>query len=131
VCDSGGPYLYDLASDPTEFTNVAGDEEYREVLEYLEARLEFHAQQKALVDPDLEVSSSDGVDYLAVWKEAGGAVPWIETDQTKEDEGGGDEEDVAALPITSALPEAPNIVFILLDDVGLNDGPRLRADLRA
>ena len=104
-----GTYLFNHEDDPNELTNLAGLEEYAETQAQLQARLAFY-QESADVTPDLQFDGDSNI----VWGEVGGVVPWQDDPPEREEE-----------QITEALAGAPNIVFIMLDDVGVNDGMRI------
>ena len=104
-----GTYLFNHEDDPNELTNLAGLEEYAKTQAQLQARLAFY-QESADVTPDLQFDGDSNI----VWGEVGGVVPWQDDPPKREEE-----------QITEALAGAPNIVFIMLDDVGVNDGMRI------
>ena len=107
--EDNGPYLYDLAADPTESTNLYAADSHAQVLGNIEERLDFFLEAAANVVYDFEQPSD-----RSIWESAGGIVPWLNID-----EGPPAKEQQEPGQATSA---APNLVFILLDDVGLNDG---------
>ncbi len=97
-------FLFDLSVDPFESTNVYSDSAYSVARSELEERFDFFQGSAR--------ESEKAVKPVAqVWKKAGGVVPYID----------------AAIPAkqhvesSSPVKGAPNFLFLLMDDVGLND----------
>ena len=97
--------LYDITTDPYEDENVYGRNP--DVTAILEERLAYWEANS--VEPSTESYSGK----TSTWESAGGAVPW----------GGDSAEDTDKPTYTQSYSnsDAPHIVFIMADDLGIND----------
>lgn len=97
--------LFDVETDPYEANDISGVAANAAVLASLQQRLEYFASLNGVAD--LQSTSGNGL----IFSEAGGVVPWLDYDTlpTRVNRSG------------TASEGAPNLVFILLDDVGWND----------
>jgi len=103
----GATYLFDLSVDVGEEIDLSGDDVYADVLMDLKARMAHFQSLNASMDPE---QSGDE----EVWRLAGGYVPYLNnyTHPPRR-------EQSETRP--AAVKDAPNIVFILADDLGIND----------
>ena len=98
----GNGALYDLSRDPFEKTDLTGNMAFVDTLAELEARM-IHFQ-------DME-EEADIEEYIVagLWKRAGGITPWLDAAQPEKPE----------RPQAGHRDNAPNLVFILADDIGM------------
>jgi hypothetical protein len=106
----GEAAIFDVVTDPLETADIT-DSVDATIKAELEARLSFWGAMAAANPPLLETSISDSV--AGIWDDAGGVVPFTDSY--------GDEPDPPVIPSVQAAAGAPNIVFVLLDDVGYSD----------
>jgi hypothetical protein len=100
----GSSFLFDLNTDPTEAVNLdpAMNEE---MYERLVTRSAYWAAQVREADP------GDLSDKKVVWKEKQGVVSWATNTDFVPPE----------VPVKYSHAGAPHIVFVLVDDWGIND----------
>jgi len=96
-------YVFDSDNDPFEQINLLDDESVADIVEELEERFAYFQQVNVTIEPQVLEGSKGG------WVSAGGVVPLD------------DYFDKDIIEVGEPVDGAPNIVFILLDDVGLND----------
>jgi hypothetical protein len=100
--------IYDLSNDPFEATSLFGDASLSNYQSMFEQRM---SVVKKEVLNATSVQQSDSVN--SIFKTYGGTVPWL-SDMSN-----------AEKPVVERTNQpstnAPNIVFMLLDDVGIND----------
>lgn len=132
--------LFDLTNDPFELTDLSTTQSNEDLVNDLQLRLDqYRAESRIPViqttiinkgkhtnhsDLDFKFRVISAVSFVcffpfSVWKLAGGVVPYAnQTKPTKKN-----------LPMIEAPVGAPNIVFMLLDDVGWNvrSSPRASA----
>ena len=104
--DGVNVFVFNLEDDPYEKKNLADDEEYADVRAELEGRLDFFRGQEVTEDPELTRDNK-------VLGDAGGVVPFIDFDAPPQKPDTPRPE--------AALLGVPNLVFVLMDDVGGND----------
>jgi len=104
VVVDNGPFLFDLHSDSTESTNVFTSDDYSQIANHMMERTEYWANQ--IADPQIPSTSGKNTSWIA----AGGVAPWLESTYTP-------------LNVKQGYfyEDAPNIVFVLVDDWGYND----------
>ena len=99
--------VFDLELDPFELRSVYHDGSYSTSVAFLEERLAFWRN----VSTTEEMQDTD---HIKTWISAGGVVPWKDASSSPPPK-------PAVRPEVAALPGAPNLVFIMIDDVGWND----------
>jgi hypothetical protein len=98
-------YVYDSANDPYELTDLYEDESIAEIVDELLTRFSyFQGVNTTKVYQDLTGSN-------LAWSLAGGVVPLDDIEDVEK----------ATIEVGEPADGAPNVVFILLDDVGIND----------
>jgi arylsulfatase A-like enzyme len=102
--DSQVGYFYHISEDPYESTNIYSDDSYADVLSYVQERTDYWA------DYVLAPQIPGDEDKKPYWKAAGGVVPWETSDYVP-----------PRIPQLYEHKDAPNIVFVLVDDWGWND----------
>jgi len=101
------PYLFDLDVDPNELNNLYSLPQYQSIISSLSDRVKYWETQ--LLSPQSPPSTD-----LApkAWKTCGGICPWLQDDPTFK-------------PVNDSqiyhYNNAPNIVFVFVDDWGWND----------
>jgi len=104
-------YLYELTSDPYEDTDVFSDNmEAGGVVNKIHNRLDYFQSQSA----DATIESSSG--KTSYWKSQGGAVPWEGTSADAVAK-----ESISQTYNTDGEYSPPHIIFVMADDLGLND----------
>lgn len=97
-------YLYNLDDDPYEDTNLAESSTYSSILTYFTSKHEYWLDYLATNDaPDSSLCES-------TWDSLGGIGPWLESDFNPRN-----------ITQKYTYEDAPNIVFVLIDDWGYND----------
>jgi hypothetical protein len=100
----GNIYLYNLNNDPYEDTNISDDEANQDLLNYFDTRFKYWKTVSSY-NP-----GPDETDRESVWNAHQGVEPWLPS---------------AYEPIyidqIYKYDQAPNIVFVLIDDWGYND----------
>ena len=94
--------LFDVFVDPYEIDDLSLNSSYVDILNTLQSRLAFHATRNGVASL-VSMEGSPGKVYAA----AGGVFPWLDSS--------------IPTPLVRngvATARAPNLVFILLDDLG-------------
>lgn len=96
--------LYDLNWDPTESQNLYKYENYTGQIQLLQDRISYWSD--LVYNPSIPDTSS----RENIWTDKGGVVPWVSTD-------------FQPMPVEKIYNylDAPNIVFVMIDDWGWND----------
>lgn len=95
-------FLYNITADPYELTDLSLNSAYAGISTLLKSQLSFYAAQNG--PSSLQDASAAG----PVFKIAGGVVPYLDYPNVPP----------AIIRAGHATPSAPNLVFILLDDLG-------------
>eukprot|EP01035_Chromulina_nebulosa_P019145 gene19145-24984_t len=104
VSSSSSVYLYDLSSDPYESNNLASSSDYTDALSTFTERTEYWLDKAVITDfPDTTIRSP-------TWEKIGGIGPWLTSDFVPR-----------TIEQKYSYENAPNIVFVLVDDWGFND----------
>jgi arylsulfatase B/arylsulfatase I/J len=101
----GGAYFFDLSKDPLETENLFDTTDSKYIISRDKLISKLSHWSLKVVPPD----TPDENKKKSTWKKAGGIVPWIEDNSTRE------------IPSLYSSTGAPNIIFILVDDWGWND----------
>lgn len=96
-------YLFNLADDPYEKTNLYGESEYDTDVDELMKKLDHYRSE--IVDEDVP----DDTIKHKTWVGAQGIVPWIDDTSSR------------TIEQKYTYESAPNIIFFLVDDWGYND----------
>lgn len=104
----GSQFLFDFASEDgaLEKTSVHAKTEYHDKLTSVSARADYWMTQ---VGP---TELADQTDMLKVWEKEQGVVPWLPNEPSYKER---------TFPQLFKSPDAPNIVFFVVDDWGYND----------
>lgn len=98
--------LYNLKADPTESVSVLDDSSYANIVATIKERAEYW--QDLVLDPEEATS----VGKKNSWKKCGGVCPWVSGNES-------------FTPIDDSqiynYKDAPNLIFVLVDDWGWND----------
>lgn len=110
-------FLYNLADDPEELTNLYYDGSYSDINTYFEERHSYWSE--LVVDP--EIPSSDNM--YSTFRDNGGISSWIDVTDSSKDGDGGDGPPLLPpkVPQKYGYSGAPHIVFVFVDDWGWND----------
>ena len=100
-------YLFDLSVDVGEEIDLTGDENYADVLTDLGARMAYYQSLNVSMDPE-QLGGEE------VWRHAGGYVPYLNNYSNPQ-------RRMQGMSRPAAAENAPTIVFILADDLGIND----------
>jgi hypothetical protein len=95
-------YLFDLSTDPTEAVNL--------IAEYADLADNLRAKANSMLPDVINTEMVDDTWKKKTWKKSGGIVPWIDDDSKRTVE-----------QLYTTKTTQPHIVFILVDDWGIND----------
>jgi Sulfatase len=116
-------FLYNLADDPEETTNLYYDGSYSDTNAYFAERHEYWSQ--LVVDP--QIPSAENM--YSTFRDNGGITPWLDgafsTDGDNEDNSDSKDSrrklELPELKQKYSYSDAPHIVFVFVDDWGWND----------
>ena len=113
-------FLFDLAEDPYEANNLLDDPtgaaatKYADITSQMSARHEYFSQ--FITDPDPPIFNA----AITAFRSCGGVCSYVEN-TVEETETVAKNVMLSSNPMHTNNPQAPNIVFVLVDDWGWND----------
>jgi Sulfatase len=97
-------FLFNITEDPYEDTDVYSDDAYSSSLMTLSDRMHYW------MDLTIDSNTPDTTDQIDAWDTCGHVCPWLSDNDT-----------TISIEQIYDYDDAPNIVFVLVDDWGYND----------